>query len=137
MDQIYPDNGLVYLLQQIVAGSGSGLYWRLFENNVTPSLADTLGTYTLSSTSWGRIQVAPANFTLTQVAAHQGSAQATNIVFTNTTGVPKTVYGFVIEDPAEAKLLAAARFDAAPITIADGGTLVVTPIVGDQSALTS
>jgi hypothetical protein len=135
MHQIYPDDGLIKILERIANDAGAGCYWRLFESNTTPSLADTIATYTLSLTSWGRIQVPLASFTLEQVFTHIGQIQAANITFTNTTGATKTVYGYIITDAAETKLLGTARFDAAPVTVLNGGTVVVTPTLGDQSLL--
>jgi len=136
MTQVFPDDGLVWSLKQLANAAGSGMYWRLYENNVTPSLADTLATYTLSDTAWGRIQVALASFTLTQVAAHIGSIQAPDIVFTNGSGGSKNFYGYVIYEPTTNKLVAAARFDAAPLVVANGATVTVTPILGDADEST-
>lgn len=137
MHQIYPDDGLTYSLKRIANASGSGLYWRLFSSNTTPSLADVLATYTLVSTSWGRIQVALASFTLEQVFTHIGNIQAPNIVFTNTSGSTVNVYGYCIIDPSETYLVAAARFDAAPQVVLAGQTVVVTPTLGDYSSLSA
>lgn len=137
MHQIYPDQGLVYMLDQIAKGSGTGLYWQLYQNNVTPTLGNVLTDFTLAATSWGRIQVADAAFTLKQVAANVGSIQAPNIVFINTTGVSQTVYGYVIIDDSLTKIVAAARFDTAPIVIAIAGNQTVTPILGDYSQFSS
>lgn len=137
MNQIYPDQGLLEWLEYMADGGGGGLYWRLFESNTTPSLDTVLADLTLSSTSWGRAQRDFADFTLTQVAAHVGSIQAPNIVFTNTTGSTKTVYGYCVHDIAETKLLGIARFDAAPLSVLNNGTVVVTPILGDYSSASS
>ena len=137
MHQIYPDQGLLYLLGRMANGGGSGLFWRLFTSNTSPGLASVLGDFTLAAAGWGRIQVSLASFTLQQVAAHVGSIQAPNIVFTNNTGGAIVVYGFCIIDPGETLLLGAARFDGAPITVANNGTQTVTPIIGDFSEQSS
>lgn len=137
MHQIYPDQGLIFQLLEIADGAGDGLYWRLFENNITPSLDDVLADYTLSDDSWGRINVVASAFTLQQVFTHIATIQGSNLVFTNTTGSTVTIYGYVITDFGESIVLGAARFDAAPLTVLDGGTVVVTPILGALSDLSS
>lgn len=136
MNQIYPDEGLLYQLGRIVNGSGAGLFWQLYESNTTPSLNSVKADFTLSA-AWGKVQKAPADFTLTQVSAHIGSYQATNITFTNNTGSSKTIYGYLILDPTSAFIIGAARLDAAPVTVVNGGTIVITPIIGDSSALSA
>jgi len=136
MVQLFIDDGLLFCLQQIANAAGAGMYWRLYTSNTTPAKSDTLATYTLAATGWGRIQVALASFTLQQVAADIGSIQAPNIVFTNTTGGSITVYGYVIYEPTGNKLVAAARFDAAPVVVPNGGTVVVTPALGDADEST-
>jgi len=133
MDQIYPDNGLVWMLQRIVL-SGSGPIFKLFTSNTTPTLADTIATYTFT-TDIPQQQVAGSAFTFTQVAAHIGSIQAPNVVFTNVGGSSHTVYGYVILDPTSTFLIGAARFDDAPVVMAPADTRVVTPILGDYSGL--
>jgi hypothetical protein len=137
MHQLYPDQGLTYSLKQIANGSGLGLYWQLYQNNFTPTLNSQLSDFTLATITWGRIQVPVAAFTLEQVAAHVGSIQAPNIVFTNSTGVIQVIYGYVILDATAGKVVGAARFDAAPITVPLLGTQTVTPILGDFSEFSS
>jgi hypothetical protein len=137
MHQIYPDQGLLYLLDQMAKGSGTGLYWQLYSTNTIPTLADLLAAYMPFPAAWSRIQVADAAFTLKQVAANVGSIQAPNIVFVNTTVSPQTVYGYVIIDDSLTKLVASARFDTAPIVIPIGGNQTVTPILGDYSQFSS
>ena len=136
MDQIYPDNGLVYLLQQMVGNTG--LIYDLFINDVTPTLNDTPPTYTIAAWSgYASIQVNPASWTLYGVLAHLGSIQAPTLYFANSSGSPQVVYGYVIWDPTKTYIVGAARFDGAPVTIADGASYSVVPILGDFSALSS
>jgi hypothetical protein len=136
MVQLFIDDGLLFCLKQIANAAGAGMYWQLYTSNTTPAKSDTLATYTLASSTYFRSQQAVGNFTLQQVAADIGTIQAPNVVFTNGSGSPVTVYGYVIYEPTGSKLVAAARFDSAPITIAAGGTLVVTPILGDADEST-
>jgi hypothetical protein len=137
MDIIYPDDGLLYVLNQLIAGSGSGLYWQLFTVNVTPSLSDTLATYATLPGSWAKVQLAASAFTLQQITVHVGTVQAANHTFTNTTGSPVDVYGYLVIDATDSKIVAAARFDGAPIVVPAGGTISITPILGDESELAS
>lgn len=135
MDQIYPDNGLVYLLNQMVQ---NGFVFDLFVNDAIPTLNDTSASYTIASwTGYASIAVTGSAFTFSQVVAHLGFLQAPNIFWTNASGSPQTVYGYIIWDVAKTYILAAARFDAAPIVIPDTGNQLVTPIIGDFSGLTS
>lgn len=133
MKLVFADESLVDQLLLLAAGTGAGLYWRLFENNKTPAAGDVLADYTLSDDAWGEIQVDPGDFTIQQVSAHQGSIQALNIVFTNGSGGPVAIYGYCILNAAKTKLIAAVRFDDAPIALADGAQLPVVPILGSQS----
>lgn len=135
MDQIYPDNGLEYIITQLIQGSGSGLWWKLFTNNIVPSLNDTIADYTLPG-GWCSQQVAPSAFTNNNLVAHVDSLQAPNITFTNTGSTSVTVYGYIITDPSGTELIAAARFDGStPPVIPPAGSQVVTPIFGVFSAL--
>jgi hypothetical protein len=137
MTQLYIDDGLVFCLERIANAAGSGLYWRLFSSNTIPAKGDTLATYVLWATGYGRIQVPLASFTLEQVAADVGTIQAPDIVFTNSSGGTLNAYGYVIYDPTTSKVVAAARFDSAPKVVLSLGTVTVTPILGiaDQSTL--
>jgi hypothetical protein len=141
MDQIYPDEGLVYAILQVLLGdAAAGMQWDLFTNDVTPTLNTVLSDLTLATTGWtnsGNL-LTPSDFTLQQVTAHIGSAQAPNIAFTNMTGVDQNVYGFCVHNTAfPKKLFAVARFDSAPIVVHDGDSIPVIPIIGDYSGLTS
>jgi hypothetical protein len=131
MIQIYAEQGLVRMLTRIANAAGAGLYWQLFSSNTTPTRDSVFADFAFWNTSYGRIQVAVASFTLTQVAAHVGSIQAPNIVFTNTSGGNLNVYGYCIVDPTSSELIAAARQDSAPTVVANNGTFTVTPILGD------
>ena len=133
MKLVFADETLIEQLVAIATGSGGGLYWRLFENDVVPSADMVKADYTLSDDAWGEIQVAPGDFDIQQVSAGQGSIQALNIVFQNGSGGPLNFYGYVILNAAKTKVIAAARFDDAPISLADFGKLPVVPILGAQS----
>jgi hypothetical protein len=135
MDLLFPDNGLVYQLTQILT---TNVKYRLFANNVTPTLNDTLATYTEASfAGYAAVSQNWSNFTINGVANHQGYALAPPVTFTNTSGSTQTVYGYYVTDDLNTTLLAAARFDGAPISIPTGTGYSVVPTWGDFSQLSS
>jgi hypothetical protein len=135
MNQIYPDAGLVASLQRIATPS---LHCHLYDNNLVPDRSTTLGTLHEASFGGYAIQTVPvASFTLTGVVAHVGGIQALPVAFANTSGGPQQAYGYYVTDETDTYLVAVARFDAAPVTIPDGGNQLVVPVLGDYSALSS
>jgi hypothetical protein len=88
------------------------------------------GGYAAVSQSW-------SNYTLNGVAAHQGYAIAAPINFTNSSGGPQNVYGYYVTDSTSTILLAAAEFDAPPVTIPSGTPFTMVPNWGDLSQLSS
>jgi len=135
MDLIFPDNGLVFQLEQILNAT---VKYRLFTNNITPSLSDTVSTYTEAVFSgYAPVSQTFSNFTLNGVTGHNGYALAAPINFTNSSGSSVNVYGYFVTDTTGTILLAAARFDSAPVAIPGGGSTQVVPTWGDFSQLTS
>lgn len=136
MDLLFPDAGLVFQLEQILNAT---VKYRLFTNNVTPTLADTVATYT--EAAWagygGPISQTFSNFTLNGVTGHNGYALAPPISFGNSSGSSQAAYGYYVTDTGGTILLAAARFDSPPVTVPNGGALVVVPTWGDFSQLSS
>lgn len=134
MDLLFPDDGLVAQLNLILSSSPK---WRLFTNNYTPGLSDTLASVTEAAwTSYAAVTKTWSDFTLNGVAAHNGYALASPAVFTNGTGGNVTAYGYYVTDSGNTKLLAIALFDA-PQVIPAGGTLSVLPTWGDLSQLSA
>lgn len=133
MAQVYPDEGLVRLLRLVADNAGAGLTWALFESDTEVSLDSVLTDFTLSDASWGKVVLTESDFDQEQVMLNNGAIQAPMIVFTNTTGSSKTIFGFVIADATNALLIAASRDPAAPVTVINGGTYEVRPILGDYS----
>jgi hypothetical protein len=129
----FADESLLDILAAISPGSGAGLFWKLFTNDFTPAVGNVLADFTFASATWAELQVAPAAFTITQLAGHQASIQANNIVFTNSGGSIVSVYGYAITNTAKTKIVAATRFDDAPIVMDLLAQLPVTPILGMQS----
>lgn len=135
MDQIYPDNGLVYMLKSVVYPT---VNFRLFVNNLTPGLGNVPSDFTEAAWSGYSAQsVAEASWTFSQVTSHVGSLQAPNVSFANTSGSSQNAYGYFVTDSTNTYVIFCARFDAAPLVIPNGGALPVTPIVSNYSALAS
>ncbi len=135
MHQIYPNQGLLYALHQLAGAATGNLVWHLFTNNIIPALTNVLADFALDDADFPPITVSDVDFTFEQVFTNIGSIQAPNIIFTNGAGGALNVYGYVITDPSSTLLFAAARFDSAPLLVAGGHTVVVTPILGDLSDL--
>jgi hypothetical protein len=135
MDLLFPDQGLVYQIEQILA---AGVRYHLFVNNITPTLGTVLSGLTEASfTGYASVSLSWSNYTLNGVSGHNGYALAPPIVFTNSSGSPQNVYGYYVTDSANTLLLAVALFDSAPVSIPNGGTETVLPTWGDFSQLSS
>jgi hypothetical protein len=135
MDVIFPDNGLVFQLEQILTAT---VKYRLFTNNITPSLSDVVSTYTEAAwTGYAAVSQTWTNFTLNGVSGHNGFAIAAPITFSNSSGATVTPYGYFVTDSTGTILLAAARFDNPPVSILNGGSALVVPSWGDLSQLSS
>jgi len=135
MDQIYPDQGLIDVLNAIV---GPDLQYHLFVNDVTPDL-DTVLT-DLTEAAWSGyvpITVPAGAFSFTSLAEHVGQVTADQIPFPNTSGTDQTVYGYYATYPGGGNLILCARFDGAPIVIPYLTTRLVTPGVANYSSLFS
>lgn len=135
MDLLFPDTGLIYLLKKAV---GSFLIYDLFINDFTPTLDSQLSDFNRAVWSgYAPINVPIADWTTENVAAHLGTLSAPDIVFFNTSPSNVTVYGYYVKDSTNGILIAAARFDLAPVTIVPGDGLPVTPLLGSYSGLSS
>lgn len=133
MDLLFPDSGLIYLLKKAV---GSFLIYDLFINDYTPTLDSTLANFNRAVWSgYAPIQVPLANWTTENVAAHLGTLSAMDILFFNTSPSPVTVFGYYVKDSTDTVLVAAARFDLAPVVIGVGNNTSVTPLLGSYSGL--
>jgi len=133
MQQFYPDDGLVFQLLQIVADD---VRYHLFTNDFTPDRDTVLADLTEAAwTGYAYVDVAPGDFATSGVAGHVGYIQAPPITFDNGSGADQSAYGYYVTNVAGTKLLAAARFDSAPITKPDGDQFTVIPVWGDSSAI--
>ncbi len=133
MNQIFPDPSLLWMLRRVV---GVGLLYHLYRNDYTPTLSDTLGSYTEAVWSGYAPVLAPAAaWTTAVVITHLGDLQAPPIQFRNTSPAAVSVYGFFVTDNTGLQLVCASRFDEAPITIQVGDAYPVTPLLGSYSGL--
>jgi len=128
MEQIYVDEGLVFQLDLIVAVDN---VWHIFVNDVTPDRDTELGDLTEASFSgYAEQTVLGTAFIADGVVGHVGFKVAAPIAFLNSSGSPVDVYGYYVTDAGGTILLAAARFDAAPVTKEDGESIIVVPVWG-------
>jgi len=137
MDLLFPDQGLVYQLSQILTG---GVKYRLFTNNIVPGLSTTLaGLVEAAWAGYAPISQSWSNFTTNGVSGHNGFGIAAPINFANTSGVNQSAYGYYVTDPAGSPtmILAIALFDSAPVVVPNGGQITVVPTWGDFSQLSS
>jgi hypothetical protein len=135
VDLLFPDQGLVWQLNQILA---SGVNYHLFDNAVTPTLSTILANLNEASFSgYALIGITWSWYTITGVSGHQGYAIGSPLTWTNTGGSPVDLYGYYVTDTGNSLLLAAAAFDNAPLSVPAGGTCLVLPSWGDFSQLSS
>jgi hypothetical protein len=135
MDIIFPDNGLVRILLNMVS---DGFVYQLYTNDYTPTLDDTISSYSQANWSgYAPVTVLASDFVLEEVTAHVGGIQAGPIAYANTSGSDQVIYGYFVTDLSATYLLAAARFDLSPITLPNGSVYTVVPLVGNFSGLTS
>jgi len=133
MQQIYPDQGLVPQLLRIMAAD---VKYHLYANDLTPDRGTVLADFTGAAwTGYASVTVEAADFTIDGVAAHVGYIQAPPITFANGSGADQDAYGYYVTDAGNTKVLAAGRFDAAPVTKPDGDEWSVIPVWGDSSSL--
>ena len=135
MDLLFPDEGLVYQLSQILQ---TNVTYRLFTNNIVPTLSTVKAS--LTEAAWGGYAPVTQDwtaFTINGVAAHNGFGIAPPIAFPNTSGSTQQAYGYYVTDPTNTMLLAVALFDGAPVSIPTGTSYNVVPTWGDFSGLSS
>lgn len=136
MNVIHPDASLVKLLQRIASGD---VRYRLYDNDITPGPGSVLADFNEWSHADGygsSILVAASDFTLSGVSGHIGFLTAGDISWTFTGG-PNNCYGFFVTDSTGADLLAAARFDSAPIVVNAGTVITVSPKFANASKFAS
>ena len=129
----FPDVSLVWSLQRLI---GPGLLYHIFTNDHNVTLTDTLASFTEATYSgYAPINVAAAAWSMTSVTNHLGGIAAPTIAFFNISGSSYKAFGFFVTDTTGAQLVAASRFDDAPITVAPGAFVPVVPELGSYSGL--
>jgi hypothetical protein len=134
MLQLYPNQGLVPIMQRVVV---AGLVWRIFTNAITPDQTTVLADLIEAAfAGYAPVTVPWVAFGLNGVSANAGYAIAAPIGFTNSSGADQTIQGYYVTDAGNTILFAVAAFDDAPEDLPDGATKVVVPVLGDFSSLT-
>lgn len=128
----FPDEGLIFLLQQIVLNN---VKLHIFVNNITPTKTTVLANLTEASwTGYASQTLTSGSWISLGVNSNVGTLVYPTCTFVNTGGTPQNAYGFYITDNAVTKLLAVGLFDSAPITLpATTGTYSFIPTIGDLS----
>jgi hypothetical protein len=108
--------------------------WHIFINDVTPARATVAGDLTFDDDSFPPVSLTSDDFTLEQVLSDVGSIQAPTIPFENVGADTVLVYGYAIVNTAGV-LIAAARFNGAPLTIDVADTTPVVPVLSVDSLL--
>jgi len=97
MNAYFPDNGLIFILQQLVANN---LKLHLFTNNYTPSDSTTLANLTEAAFAGYGIQtLASGTWVSLGVSAHVGTLAYPPATFSNTSGGAVNVYGTSLTTP--------------------------------------
>jgi hypothetical protein len=123
------DLGLKALLTQQLSYLGT-LSWGLFTSNTADAEANVLATYTEAAFSGYARQAAGAWAIPTLATPRWQTIPGSGPVFSNTSGSPQTVYGWLLIDPVGPTLVAATNFGA--VVIPSGMTLTLAPVVTDR-----
>lgn len=130
---VFPDTALIYLLQKVVQPK---LTYHLYRNNITPDVNSTLPLFAEAVYSgYAPIDVLASAWTFTQVSAHVGELKALDLFWSNTSPSSFSVYGYYVTDSTGTVLVAAAKFDNAPVVVPVGKYVQVTPMLGSFSGL--
>lgn len=129
---IHPDATLIPLLNRILAGD---LTYHLCQNDVTPSYSTVLADFQEKDPAGGYapVTVTAASFIFEGVSSHHATKMATPISWIPGANTGHQVFAYYVTDPATGFLLAAARLDGAPVAYDLGASIIVTPVLGDQS----
>jgi len=136
MNVVYPNAGLVYLLQRLAGGlpdSADGLTWFLYGNDYEPVRTSVLTDFDLLDSEFGNHTYDYSDLVVTGVSANVGIILRNEALWLNSSGGTVDVYGWVITNIAETKLLAAARLDGAPFAVADGTSITTIPELSARS----
>jgi hypothetical protein len=133
MPQIYPDEGLILNLMNVADNGGNGLAWVLWVNDIETDLDTVADDLTFADPTWAKVTLHGDDYTQQLVNLHVGTIQAERHTYTNTSGTAVDVYGYAAIDPVGGGLVLVNRYADAPHHVAIGGTLDLTPMIGDSS----
>ena len=130
--QIYPSNGLIYQLTQIVSGSP---LLGLFTNNYTVVDSTLFSNLTEAVfTGYARVTLTYSSWVSLGVSSAIGTIAFPTVTFTNNSGSAVNLYGYFVLDPSATYLLSAGNLASAPVSIgASGGTYSLIPTWSDRS----
>jgi hypothetical protein len=122
---VIPMAQLLTQLDNTLTGLG-GLYLFLFGNAATPAIASVIGDFTVADPTWS--DVAPLTGRTSAAAAGPFAfSQWDTVNFTNTSGGPVDVYGYVVCDSGKSVLYWAELNASAPVIVPAGSSYVVRP----------
>ena len=135
MTKIYiPSEARVNLLQVLKGGmtsstTHSSVNFHLFKSNITPSLSDTLSTYSAQESDYsGYVAQAAGAWSTPATSGGVSFMAASELLFQhNGGGTSNTVYGYYVTDNTDAKLLWVQKFAAARSMADTTGIIRVTP----------
>lgn len=127
---VMPTEGEVVALAAMLGKTAAGtpLTLRLFSNNHTPALGDTIANYTeVAGGGYAAFALTGASWTVTGATPSVASYAAHSFAFTGATTAPGTIYGYYITD-VNSKVIVAQLLDSPPFTPASNGdSVTVTP----------
>lgn len=132
---IVGDDALVDWTSDLIVGAHfTAMVVRIFTNNHTPAVTDTVVSYNEATFSGYAAQTV-AGWSAPTVTSHVGSTTSATNDFTITSGT-QVVYGVFYTDPGGTKFYGAVLDPNAPVTLAITGTTdyLVTTTLTDQSA---
>ena len=132
MHIVYPDVGLVRILRMVANG---GLTYAVFSNDVFPASDSELNFFDLDE--FDTVEVSESDFDTEGITSGTGFIRAPIINVAPLGGVSREAYGYVITDSVSGELIACARFNDSPRTIAPTETCPVVPILFNFSQLQS
>ena len=133
MAGVVQDDWIKTSLGDNVSGALVGVKVHLFSNNVTPTNADSLATYTEANFT-GYAAATASGWSAAGLTGHVASTTANPVTFTLTAG-SQNVYGYYLTDSTSGKLYAAERDPNAPVALnTTASTYQITPKIERQSA---
>jgi len=131
MHQIYVDEGLIEILIRLASGD---ITFGLFTNDVTPDRDTVMADLTLAAwAGYTSVPLTGGDFPNSNIIGHQARIWGPGEPFNNFSGVDQVAYGYYLSDNSETMLFVVSRFDDAPVTIPDGGQLILQQQLGNFS----